>query len=137
MAMAFMPWSESFKTGLTRIDEQHRWLVDATNRLHDEITQSTPDRTMVTEVLEGLVDYAMNHFILEEELFQRYGYPQTMAHRAEHDAFSREATELLMRHEGGADVQLDTLDFLKEWLKHHILVVDMAYVPFLKERMKG
>jgi len=133
--MSFMPWSDGFITGLRQIDEQHRWLVDATNRLHDEVTHQAPNREAVGEVLEGLVDYAMNHFIVEEDLFLRHAYPEAPEHKAEHDAFSQQVTDLLMRHEGGFDVELDALELLKEWLKHHILVVDMAYVPFLKERM--
>lgn len=135
--MAFMPWSDAFVTGLPQIDEQHRWLVDMTNRLHEEVTRESPDRRTVTEILEGLVEYAMNHFIAEEELFRRYGYPEAPAHKGEHDCFSRQATELLMRHEEGNDVTLNALEFLKEWLKHHILVVDMAYAPFLRERIAG
>lgn len=130
--MAFMPWSDALATGIASIDEQHRWLVDATNRLHAEITKPTPDRAVLGEILEGLVDYTMNHFVLEEELFQRFGYQENDAHKAEHDAFTAQAMQLLMKFEAGESVGVPVLDFLKEWLLHHILKVDRAYVPFLK-----
>lgn len=29
--MTFMSWTDDFLTGIQQIDEQHRWLVDATN----------------------------------------------------------------------------------------------------------
>lgn len=131
--MSFMPWTDALEMGIETIDNQHRWLVDATNRLYCEITRAEPDRAVLGEILEGLVDYTMNHFVLEEELFQRFGYPETVAHKAEHDAFTATAMNLLMQFESGESVGPPVLDFLKEWLLHHILKVDRAYVPFLKE----
>ncbi|MDR1888068.1 MAG: hemerythrin domain-containing protein, partial [Zoogloeaceae bacterium] len=66
--MPFMPWSDAFVLGIDSIDKQHRWLVDATNRLHDQIESRHPENKVLKEILEGLVDYTMNHFILEEDL---------------------------------------------------------------------
>lgn len=32
------------------------------------------------------------------------------------------------------DVSAETVEFLREWLTHHIATIDMAYVPYLKRR---
>jgi hemerythrin len=128
-----MPWSEDFELGIGSIDEQHHWLVDATNRLHEQVESQTPDNEVLREILEGLVDYTVNHFILEEELFDRLHYPETEAHKAEHDDLTRQTIQLLLNFEKGAPVSAETLEFLKGWLMHHILRVDKAYVPFLQE----
>lgn len=130
--MTFMPWTEALQLGIDTIDQQHRWLVDATNRLHDEISKPEPDRFVLGDILEGLVDYTMNHFVLEEDIFLRLGYPETPAHKAEHDAFTANAMNLLLQFEDGESVGTSVLEALKEWLQHHILKVDRAYVPFLK-----
>jgi hemerythrin len=137
--VSFMPWSDKFILGIAKIDEQHHWLVDATNRLYDQVESHHPDPAVVQEVLEGLVDYTFNHFILEEDLFLRYGYPATVGHKHEHDDFTRRAYGLLRSYEEGhaESVGTDALEFLKEWLAHHILVVDKAYVPFLKAKGLG
>ena len=42
--MAFMPWSNELSTGILSIDEQHKWLVNATNQLHDEINKQNLTR---------------------------------------------------------------------------------------------
>jgi hemerythrin len=131
--MTFMPWSEQFVLGIESIDKQHRWLVDATNRLHEQLHAPVPDNTVVREVLEGLVEYTVNHFILEEDIFKRLGYPAAEGHNKEHDTFTREAIQLLLSFESGKAVTAEALEFLKEWLQHHILKVDKAYVPFMKE----
>jgi hemerythrin len=132
--MAFMAWTDELATGISQVDEQHKWLVDATNRLHDALNQPTPDAAAVSDVLFGLVDYTYNHFIMEEELFQRLGYPETEAHKAQHNAFTGKVTALLQRHEHGEPVTNETLVFLKDWLIQHIMKTDKAYVPFLKEK---
>lgn len=130
--MTFMPWSSALMLGIPTIDAQHQVLVELINTLHAELSNPIPERTVVAEVLEGLVDYTHNHFIEEEVMFQRFGYPQTDAHTAEHSRFTAQAMDWLMRFEEGQDVDMEALAFLKCWLVHHILEEDRAYVPFLK-----
>lgn len=132
--MPFFPWTDEFLMGVGTIDEQHRWLVDTTNQLADELDKPDPDREVIGKILEGLVNYSMNHFIVEEELFQRFDYPHAAAHKKEHDDFSGNVMNLLERFESGANVDDDVLNLVKDWLTHHMLVVDKAYVPFLKDQ---
>lgn len=133
--MALMPWTDELLIGISKIDGQHRWLVDKINALHDELTRPASDRKVVGEILEALVDYTMNHFILEEEMFERYTYPQTDAHKAEHNALTAKIIALLDKFlAGAAEIGDDTMALLKDWLTHHIMVVDKAYAPFLKSK---
>lgn len=132
--MSFMPWTDALQLDINAIDVQHRWLVDTTNELHDEMNGPNPDRAVIGRIIEGLVDYTMNHFIFEEELFQRHGYPETPEHKAEHDKFAGQALELLTQFEAGQSVGMETLEFLKSWLINHIMKVDRAYAPFLREK---
>ncbi len=130
--MGFMQWSDEFAFGLDGIDGQHQWLFSATNALHDALSAAQPDRAVIGALIEGLVDYTMNHFVAEEELFQRSGYAQAEAHKAEHDRFTASAFELLTKFEAGEPLTLETMDFLKSWLTHHIQKVDRAYVPYMQ-----
>lgn len=132
--MTFMLWSDDFSVEISEIDEQHKWLFGATNRLHDETTKEVHSRKVIGEIIEGLMDYTINHFIMEEELFQRYAYPQAQAHKALHDKFTASIMHTLTEFENGADVEAEVLDTLKNWLVQHILKTDTAYVPFLKEK---
>ena len=131
--MTFMPWSSELEVGIPLIDEQHRWLVDRTNQLYDSLAGSEQDSAEISEVLEGLMDYTMNHFIAEEEIFLRLGYPETAAHKAQHDQFTAQIMDLLRRHDSGERSGSETLDLLADWLVHHILKVDKAYVAFFRD----
>ena len=131
--MPFMPWTAELELGLPEIDDQHRQLVALTNALHDELSAASPRRSAVGEILEGLVDYTRNHFIVEEVLFQQHDYPETPAHQAQHNRFTEKAMDLLLRFEDGEEVSTEALDFLKDWLVHHICRVDRAYLSFFQE----
>lgn len=131
---SFMPWGAGLQLGIVEIDRQHQWLVERINRLHGEVVRRRPRARLVGQVLEDLIAYTHNHFIVEELLFQQHGYPESEAHKTEHDRFTRRAQEWLTRFEAGeAIVTLDAMDFLKDWLVHHICVVDRAYAPFMRE----
>ena len=131
--MTFMPWSSELEVGIEQIDEQHRWLVNQTNQLYDSLASDKAGGTEVGAVLEGLMDYTVNHFIVEEELFQRLGYPESSAHKAQHDQFIAQVMDLLQRHEAGEVSGNETLSLLADWLAHHILKVDKAYVSFFHQ----
>ena len=78
--MTFMPWTPELALGVEEIDSQRQELVRLTNALHDEISSASPHRETIHGILEGLVDYTHNHFIVEEVLFQQHDYPETPAH---------------------------------------------------------
>ena len=130
----FIPWTDDLLMGIAAIDRQHKWLVDATNQLHEEVSRPEPDRGAIFDLLMGLVEYTCTHFTAEEDVFQRFGYPDADGHRAQHKAFAARINALIDAHERGDNTSLEALEFLKQWLLHHILESDQAYAPFLKMR---
>lgn len=131
--MIFMPWQNEFSVGIDLIDEQHRWLVDVTNTLHQEMNSATLNRPLVGDILDGLMSYTVNHFIVEEELFERHAYPDRVAHKAMHDHLTKVVMGILTDFEREMEVQEAVLELLKNWLTHHILKEDHAYIPFFKQ----
>ena len=129
--MTFMPWSPALSVGMTTIDEQHHWLVDTMNQLHTELAAHEPDRALVGQVLEGLMDYTMNHFVMEEAMFQRHDYPQAAAHKALHDQFTAQVLHVLTEFEDGKDLGGEVVALVNDWLVKHIMGTDKAYVPFI------
>lgn len=130
--MLFMPWNEQLEIGIAEIDEQHRWLVDTTNTLHILLSTGSARADEIGQILEQLMNYTMNHFIVEEELFERLGYPESAAHKAQHNVFCERVMDLLTRHDMGETVGLDALNLLKSWLTNHIVKVDKQYVKHFR-----
>lgn len=132
--MAWMEWSDALALGLDGVDAQHRWLVEATNQLHEALADPATGREAVGRTLDGLMDYTMNHFIMEEDLFLRHGYPERERHTALHDQFTAAVMSVINRFEDGEEVGAEVLTLLKDWLVQHIQHVDRAYAPFFRER---
>ena len=74
----------------------------------------------------------MNHFIVEEEIFDRLGYPESDAHKAQHNIFCEKVMDLLTRHDMGETVGVEALNLLKSWLTNHIVKVDKQYVEHFR-----
>ena len=133
--MAFMPWNDELALGIGKIDEQHRGLVDQINALGEAAASAAPDRKAIGDLLDSLVDTTMNHFIVEEELLKRHGYPQISTHQDEQNSLTGKIMDLLDKFQAGSSVVgKDTLSQLKDRLTHHIRVVDKSCVPFLKSK---
>ena len=130
--MLFMPWGEHLEVGIAEIDEQHRWLVDTTNSLHALLSTGDAQAAELGAILEQLMDYTMNHFIVEEEIFDRLGYPESDAHKAQHNIFCEKVMDLLTRHDMGETVGVEALNLLKSWLTNHIVKVDKQYVEHFR-----
>ena len=130
--MTFMPWSDAIAVGIEEGDAQHRVLVDLINELHDALTADTLDRGAIGHVLEGLMDYTMNHFIMEEEWFERHNYPDLLEHEAMHNHFTSTIMSALTDFEDGQHLPYALMEFLKHWLLEHIMRTDKTYVPFLQ-----
>jgi len=129
-----MQWNKLFNTNIKKIDEQHEGLVSILNSLHDSMLKGDSNSEL-GKLLEKLVDYTVVHFQTEEELFDKYGFPETAKHKAEHKVLAGQASKFLDDHKAGKTVvSADLMNFLKDWLKNHIIASDKKYGPFLNAK---
>jgi hemerythrin len=135
--MALMTWTkESFGTNISVADEQHRKIFDLVNSLHDAV--GAGDRAKIGKELDALISVVVSHFKTEEELFQKHGYPDFTAHKAEHDKLVQTCADLQKKfHAGSAEISAETTAFVRDWLVEHIPHSDKAYSPFLGSKGVG
>ncbi|MEF2230351.1 MAG: bacteriohemerythrin [Pseudodesulfovibrio sp.] len=128
-----MVWSDKLSVGINSIDEQHKKLVRMINDLNSAM-KNRKSQTALTEIVKGLEDYVAVHFGYEEKLFDRFGYPETGAHKKIHAQFVQKVQEFRKALSGGrATVSMDVMRFLKDWLVDHIMGTDAAYAPFMRK----
>jgi hemerythrin-like metal-binding protein len=132
--MAFYEWTPRLSVGIGSIDRQHRTLIDYINTLADAVATGTNAKTVIGTTLNNLVTYTKMHFMYEEMLFDRFGYAESAEHKAHHVSLVDRVAAYADRFKAG-DVGLggEVLEFLKDWLNHHILKDDVAYSGFLIE----
>ena len=80
----------------------------------------------------GQVQVAPHGFLDEAKLMKTHSFPDEKAHLALHDDLVKKALDYKRRFEAGEAIGVDLVNFVRDWLTHHILKVDRAYVPFLK-----
>lgn len=128
-----MEWSASLMVGHPDIDQQHQKLVEIANRLNAAMHQGH-GREATGPILNELVDYTVNHFAFEERLMKQTGYSRRADHEAEHQKLINEVSAFKRQFDNAkANVSIELMGFLRDWLVNHILKVDRHLAQELKE----
>lgn len=132
--MAFVEWSDDFKTGNREIDAEHWGLFALVNDLADKVHHGAAD-TSVAATIEALVAYVEAHFEREEGLMAAAGYPDLEGHKIAHKRLEEKVGFFGEAYASSPETfpYEDFLVFLGGWLTNHIMKEDMAYVPYLKD----
>ena len=126
--------SRIFQIGLEQFDSQHKNLFKIINELIQNLS-SNQDRESTGKVLSSLLDYTVVHFRNEEELMDKFGYPNYETHKKQHEFLAARVKEICRKFQtDGVVINEETVGFLVKWLQHHIARVDKEYVPFLKSK---
>lgn len=125
-------WTSAYSVGVTSVDAQHQNLFALSRELHAAMSAGQ-GKAAVGRVLDRLIQYTAVHFAHEERLMRLHDYPDAPAHKAAHDALTKQVMKFQEDfHAGRVMVTVQLLQFLKDWLVTHIQGTDMKYAPYLK-----
>lgn len=126
-AIDIFPWNDSFETGLTDIDQQHRQLVALLNLLASQVAYKS-DGVQLRHILDELMRYTVYHFQTEEHIWHSHvaGTEEEIRHRQVHAGFIDTIRGLIDQQSVRPLDELvqETLAFLASWLASHILESD-------------
>ncbi len=124
-------WSEEhYVLGIREVDFQHKRLVDIVNGLQTALRDGQP-KEIVCNFLAVMEEYSRNHFSYEEDLMLNWGYPGYNEKKRKHENFIRQLRVLSNEYRlGNMSVSVNTLNFLRDWLNHHIIDEDKDYSPY-------
>ncbi len=119
---------DEYYTGIELIDKEHKELF----RLADEAYQVLKDDFIadkfdhIVEIIIGLKEYAIKHFADEEAYMQSIQYKRYLSQKVEHNDFVEklEAIDFDQMDHNQTGTLVDLLEFLNDWLVHHILEKD-------------
>ena len=127
-------WDDSYKTGITEIDQDHKGLINLINDLYEAI-QDGSGGALLLPIFSALKHYTETHFAKEEGYMVKCDVPDQDSHFHEHKLMVEKLADLERRHrKGEAAISLQTLTFLRDWLKNHICAVDQAMASQLKNK---
>jgi hemerythrin len=129
-------WDESVRTGHELIDEQHKQLFAAINSLIKTCEEGRGSEEL-TKSLNFLNDYTIKHFFDEEQIQQKFKYPEYPHHKKLHDGFKATVrdmkVQLIMK---GASPELVNEVRVKigDWLVTHIKGNDIKLGAYIKQQ---
>lgn len=131
--MAILEWNKSLETGIDLIDAQHEELFVRIDRLELAMYNGRAVSEL-RNLLEYLESYVIEHFKTEEDLMLSINFPGYASHVREHSNFRKSIERLMIEYKSrGADsyLAIDVDKQMRKWLEHHIMKVDMEFVPFI------
>lgn len=127
---------ESTTTHINLIDGQHRELFKSFNNVFKALALAKDTKEMVG--ILNLVDACVKgHLSSEEELMEKASFPKIEAHKKAHEVLLGNISKIIRETEQKgvtshlAEVVKETVG---DWFFNHIKVMDMQYVPFVKDK---
>jgi hemerythrin len=132
--MSMFLWKQEYSVGYPEIDKQHKKLFELADELHSAMT-SGKGKDVLGRTLSNLIAYTKGHFAAEERLMQTHNYPDYPKHKADHDALTARVVGFQKEfEENRAAMSVGLLQFLKDWLAHHIGETDRKIASYLKSK---
>ncbi len=132
--MEKIEWNASFNTGVKKLDDQHKRIIDMINKLV-EMGDLEVNSETIADILLRMSEYSREHFNTEEEYMLKYNFPDYSSQKAQHLEFKKKTADLCFETwEYKKSVPAEILTYLKEWWVNHILKSDMKYKTFFNEK---
>jgi hemerythrin len=127
-------WKPEYSVQISSIDGQHQNLFRVAEELYVAMSAGK-GKAALARILDRLVQYTAVHFAHEERLMRLHDYPQLAAHRAEHEALTRQVLAFQADFQAGrAAMTVQVLQFVRGWLQKHIAGSDQKYAPYLRAK---
>ncbi len=135
--MAFVNWEERYSVGIAQMDQHHQRLFDIINSLH-EAMRAGKAKEIYTGIIAELLNYTKTHFAEEEKLMEKAAYTGLAEQKAAHAQFIKKVAEFDEKaKQGKSIITIEMSQFLAEWLKNHILIIDKKYQePLIKKGIR-
>lgn len=129
----FFKWLSEYSVNIPTIDEQHQELVNILNRLFIAVSKREGNK-VIAGILDALMEYTQTHFTLEERLMKEANYQDFEHHKHEHKKLIEQLDQLSKKYMvEDKPIYFELLNFLRNWLKEHILGCDTKYSAALQK----
>ena len=131
--MKFIKWTKKIEIGISKIDEQHKELMEIIEKTHEILLKE--DKSKLKDILNELIEFTRIHFTTEENYFKKWDYPYAYEHINEHEKILSKSLQIIEKFDKeGSMIMPGFLDFLKEWWATHIPTYDFKYRDYFKEK---
>ena len=134
-----IPWRDEYRVGMDDIDEQHKKIFVAVNKLYDlEPYEETKEN--IRAILYEFSDYMSTHFKYEEEYMLSIKYPSLDIHKKLHENIINSVHDVIHIPASLSVIRSKAKIIAKKTFLHHIMKEDTKlrdYVLKQKKRIKN
>ena len=124
-------WDGSLVIGVPEIDQHHKATIDQVNHLFANMIAGKGSES-AKDAIAALEASISQHLREEEALMTRINYPNLAQHRAEHESFGhRFQTMKQSMNANSKTAAAEALEFVADWVTHHILRHDKALAEYV------
>jgi hemerythrin len=127
-------FTEDCKIGINLIDDEHEKLFELINQTMETVKQGESSYTVAVALLAELEEYALTHFLHEEEYMERINDKELVRQKKEHSMFRDKINSYhieTLSEQDGERVMRELLDFMSKWLYRHIIGSDTMIGKFV------
>jgi len=128
-------WSEDYNLGNDFVDSQHKRLFELVRSIGKSCLEGE-DINKLSETLDFLLQYTVQHFHDEESLQLKYNFPEYEYHKKLHEEFEATVSEKVseFKEKGSTKDLSDAVNnFVITWLENHIIMEDMKIKAYIKD----
>ena len=132
--MPIITWYDEYSVNVGEIDIQHQKLLELVNNLHSAV-EACIDKNGLKNLLVELVEFTHMHFSTEEQLMEKYGYPELAEHHKEHKMLLQHLNDLVAAvSRGKYPTFCSDYDVSTDWALVHISEFDKSLGAFLNSK---
>jgi len=132
--MKAFEWKPEYEVGIRQIDDQHCYFVGLINRFVVEFTESS-DSKYLGSLIDELNAYAKFHFLSEENMMLRAGYPGYEAHQHHHHDLLDQLgiKEIKLSLDASEARKEEVVNYLVTWFLNHSNHEDRLFADYMRE----
>lgn len=128
-------WKESLSIGIPEIDKQHKGLCEKVDDLFAACAKGK-GRDEITNTLDFLEAYTMEHFADEEKYQIKLKYPKYLEHKKLHTDFLKQVSSLkkeLIAEGTSVPMVIKINNLISAWLINHISKADKDIAQYVNK----
>lgn len=124
-----MEWQVEYSVGILEIDNQHKLLLGSFSVVEETI-ELDQDRSNTHLAIVELIQLTRVHFSFEEALMRMFGYPESEAHKKDHQHFMVKL-DSVERHALNKSSEDEIVQLLQDGLIAHMLGDDTGFAKYI------
>ncbi len=126
-------WTTAYSVGVGSLDSAHRAMIDRAAHLMESLS-SRIGAISARDLLDDLIECAVEHFDEEERILRELDWPGLAGHVVEHGLLLRTLLKFKADQRYGRLTPEQAGTFVADWVLTHILAEDMKYRDYLGAR---